>query len=357
MERDWRRGVPHAISKRVKILPALVPVVAAFVLATDVGEELWQRGQRAEAIENWTAELAKRPDDARLRVRLVRAELSTHRYQAALEHTRALGEAGRAERGAALYRLGKFADALAELPRDSEEQLLMRIDAGVLVAGALDGALADAGELERRGLAGTARAQAMLGKLRALRGENAAAERHFRKALELDPVDRSALFGLGRILMDSGHEEEGEALLSKHRKVVPLLDQLDFAQRSVDLAPAHGPNHAAVGDALRALGRGDEALVAYETAERWCKPDELAPVVLRHARLLAEDRKDAAAAVQLLDAQFERARDVRLLVRAGDLLTQRGDATGASARYVKALEQRPNDKEIRARLDRLESAK
>ncbi|MCY3004079.1 MAG: hypothetical protein NTV21_19960 [Planctomycetota bacterium] len=341
----------------MKSVHAFVPLVAVFALAADAGEELWQRGQRAEAIEIWAEQLAKQPEDARLRLRLVRAELSTHRYQAALDHARALGAEGRAERGAALYRLGKYAEALAELPRESEEQLLMRIDSGVLVAGALEGALADAGELERRGFAATARAQAMLGKLRALRGEKAAAETHFRKALELDPVDRMALFGLGKLLADSGNEAEGEALLLKHRKVVPLLDQLDFAQRSVDLAPSHGPNHAAVGDALRALGREGEALSAYETAERWCKPDELAPVVLRHARLLAEDRKDSAAAVQLLDAQFERSRDVRLLVRAGDLLTQRNDVAAAKTRYSKALELRPNDKEIRARLDKLEPAK
>lgn len=334
-----------------------VPIVAAFLAAADAGDELWQRGQRAEAIASWTQQLAQQPDDARLRLRLVRAELSTHRYQAALDHAQALGPDGRAERGAASYRLGRFVEALAELPRDNEEQLLMRIDAGVLVEGALEGALADAGELERRGLAATSRAQAMLGKLRALRGERAAAEKHFRRALELDAVDRTALFGLGKLLMDSGNEDEGEALLLRHRKVVPLLDQLDFAQRSVDLAPSHGPNHAAVGDALRALGREGDALAAYETAERWCKPEELAPVVLRHARLLAEDRKDVAAAVKLLDTQFERARDVRLLVRGGDLLAQFNDAAGAKLRYARALELRPNDAEIRARLDKLESAK
>jgi tetratricopeptide (TPR) repeat protein len=295
---DWRCNAPHAISKSVKSFHACVPIVAAFVLVADAGEELWQRGQRAEAIQSWTEQLATQPDNTSLRLRLVRAELSTHRYQAALAHAQALGTDGRAERGAALYRLGKYAEALAELPRESEEQLLMRIDSGVLVAGALDGALADAGELERRGLAATARAQAMLGKLRSLRGEREAAEKHFRKALELDPLDRTALFGLGNLLLNAGREDEGEALLQKHRKVVPLLDQLDFAQRSVDLAPSHGPNHAAVGDALRALGREGDALAAYETAERWCRPEELAPVVLRHARLLAEDRKDLAASVQ-----------------------------------------------------------
>lgn len=336
---------------------AVVPLVAAFVHVTDVGEELWQRGQRAEAIESWLASLAQRPEDAGLRLRLVRAELSTHRYQAALEHARELGDAGRAERGAASYRLAKYAEALAELPRESEEQLLMRIDAALLVAGALEGARADAAELERRGFARTARAQATLGRIAMLGGERAGAERHFRRALELDPVDRTALFGLGKLLLDAGKEEEGELLLQRHRKVVPLLDQLDFAQRSVDLAPSHGPNHAAVGDAQRALGRSDEAAKAYETAEAWCRPEELAPVVLRHARLLAEDRKDARAAVELLDRQFEKARDVRLLVRAGDLLTQERDLVGAQARLRKALELRPNDREILARLEKLEAAK
>jgi tetratricopeptide (TPR) repeat protein len=181
-------------------------------------------------------------------------------------------------------------------------------------------------------------------------GDPAGAAAAFRSALALDELDREALFGLGQALIAAGQRDEGLKVLAEHRRITPLCDQLDFALRAVDLAPNHGPNHAAVGDAERALGRFERAAAAYRAAEALASADELAPIALRHARLLAEDQHDVAAAVALLDGAFATARDARLAVRAGDLLLAQARPAEARARFEAALALRPGDAQIEQRV-------
>lgn len=342
---------------RVALASLILPVVlVAAAELGDRGEELWQRGARAEAVEIWVQELEKSPADRELRRRLVEAELEIHRYNGVLEHGRELGDEARGARGRALYKLGRFAEALEELPRETSAELEMRVDALEVLQRHAE-ADREAEWLERLDAGRSAQVAAILGRVARRRGDREAAQRHFRRALELDPVEPTALFGLGTLLSGGERDAEGLALLQRHRKVTPLIDRLDFAQRSVDLAPMHGPNHAGVGDAQRALGRLDAAEAAYARAAALCRPDELASVALRHARLLSEDRKDATRAVALLEAAHARCKDVRLLVRAGDVLAEAGDPAGARSRYELALAERPDDKEIRARLERLKESR
>lgn len=313
-------------------------------------EELWRAGRREEALEAWWREQERAPGDRARLLRIVEAELAVHRYAAALEHARGLGAEGAAARGTALYRLGRPTEALVELGRGSAAELAMRVDALEMLQ-RFEEADRDLAELARRTEGKSASVEAMLGRSAVRREERAAGERHFRRALELDPVEPGALHGLGMLLRSGERKAEGMALLQRHREVTPLLDQLEFAQRGVDLGPTHAANHAAVGDAQRALGRIDAALEAYRTADRLASGDALVPVALRHARLLAEDRKDVASAVRVLESGFERCGNAKLLVRAGDLLADAGERAGARERWTRALALRPQDAEIQARLE------
>lgn len=313
-------------------------------------QALWNAGRRGEAIEGWRRALDATPQDRALRGRLVEALLATHRYAAALEEARGLGAEAAAARGLALCRLGRHAEALRELPRDDERSLLLRIDAAEALGlfeesdAALDALQARVGALDPR-------VPALLGRRFARREEFERAAQEFERALAFDPCDPIALFSMGKALLKLGRRDEALRYMAEHRRVTPLLDQLDFAQRAVDLAPAHAANVASVGDAERALGRIDRAERAYAEAARLAGPDEATPIALRRARLLVEDKKDVRAAVRLLDEAAQHVRDPRLLVRAGDLLLQLDDKREAALRFERALELRPDDAEIRKRVD------
>lgn len=316
------------------------------------GAELWRAGLRAEAIETWWRELEGRPGDRAALLRVVEAELEVHRYAAVIEHAAGLGAEGARARGTALYRLGRFEEALAELGRERADEVAMRVDAleALQRFGAAD---LEVAELERLAGGRSASAEAMAARSAVRRGDVEGAERRFRRALELDPVEPGALYGLGMLLRSGARRDEGVALLKRHREVTPLLDQLDFARRGVDLAPTHAANHAAVGDAERALGRVDAALAAYQRASNLAQGEALVPVALRHARLWSEDRKDLAQALKVLDEAFARCGSPKLLVRSAEWLAGAGRTDEARAKLQRALELRPQDAELRARLEAL----
>lgn len=312
-------------------------------------EELWNAGERSAAIDAWSAQLTVRPTDNALRRRLAEAELAVHRYAAALQRADGLGAELDFLRGTALFRLGEFERALQKLGRTDTASLLMRIDCLESLA-RFDEVDAEIVLLAQAVGERDAALNVLRGRSAARRGENAAAEACFRRALEIDPLEPAAMHGLGTSLVRRGERDEGLRWLTEHRRITPLLDQLDFARRSIDLAPSHGPNHAALGDAERALGRAANAELAYRRASELAKKDELAAIVLRHARVVAEDLSDVERAVRLLDSAYERCSDVRLLVRAGDLLLASDRRDAARVRFEAAAQLRPNDGEIQKRL-------
>ncbi len=323
-------------------------------------QALWEAGRRLEAV----ARLADAGDlDAGARLALVRWELAVHRYAAALEHAEGLDERADPLRGLALYRLGRFAEAVPLLDPSDGELCLRRIDA-LEALGRFDEAAELLDDLARALGAEHAEVLALRGHERARAGDDEGAVRAFRRALAADPVHGAATFGLGRALLRLDRADEALAVLERHRALVPLLDQLEFARQSLDLDPLHGPNHALVGDARRALGRlaAAPALLAqaerdYERACELAAADELVPIALRLARLRAEDLGDVDRAVAALDAAAARADDVRLAVRAGDVLLDAGRAAEAARRYETALAARPGDPQIVARLERARAAR
>jgi tetratricopeptide (TPR) repeat protein len=79
-----------------------------------------------------------------------------------------------------------------------------------------------------------------------------AAERHYRRALELDPRHVDAMLNLSALLCESG----------RYRAAVAFLD------RALPLAPAIGTLHFNRGVALEELGRAAEAIASYEAGLR-----------------------------------------------------------------------------------------
>jgi len=322
-------------------------------------DRLWNEGRRVEAVDAWARELAERPDDAALRARYVECALAIHRYEAALDAMGPPGEGRFADvRGVALYHLARYDEAVRHLDPTDGLQALMRVDSYEALGRldeaerALDAAAAVLGEDDARVLSWRGRAAQR-------RGAHERAVELFRAALDADPWNAEALFGLGQSLVRTGAREEGLALLERHRELVELLDQLDYARRGIDLAPLHASNWAHAGDLEREIGRIDRAERAYGRALELATDDELVPIALRAARLLTEDRGDVDAAVVLLDQAATRVPDARLFVRAGDHLRAAGRFSEALARYERARARRPTDRavlqriaEVRAELDR-----
>ncbi len=313
--------------------------------------ELWSRGLRLEAIAAARAELGEAPAAEALG-RLVAWQLAVHRYEAALADAARCGAPCDRQRAEALYHLGEYARAVEILDERDPLAVLWKIDALEALS-----RFAESDAVLARARAGSAvsaqdpRLLGAVGRSAARNGDLAAAAQAFRAALAADPFDGEALFGLGRALVQAGQREEGLRVLERHRRLSPLLDAVDFARRGVDLAPAHAPNWTALGDAERALGRGERAESAYRRASELAQGAELVANALRWARLLSEDRGDAQAAVDLLQDTARREPDARLHVRAGDVLLAARRTPEAIAAYERARALRPQDAEIAKRIE------
>jgi len=333
-------------------------ILAALVLCAlpqSDADVLWASGERLAAIDAMEQRLAEHPDDAALRASLVRREIQIHRYAAALEHAEPLGAEIRAERGYCLYRLGRFEESLAYLDPTAADQSLYVFDT-LEMLGREDEARAVLPAMEQARGADDPELLVRRGRVRAAASEHAEAVELFRRAIDGDAVLASAWFGLGQSLVRLGERDEALAALQRHRELVPLLDELDFALKSLDLAPNHAPNHANVGDVERSLGRLDRAESSYRRAAALAADAEVTPIALRHARLLAEDRADPDGAVAVLESGFERFNDVRLLVRAGDVLLDAARPADAVRAFERAAKWRPGDPAIAERLRRARGA-
>jgi len=328
-----------------------IPLVfAALVLgdpAPSSAVDLWARGARLEAIDAARKEVEQDPRPETWN-RLVTWQLAVHRHRGALADAERCGAPCNAERAEALYRLGEYERAVPLLAERDPLACLWKIDALEAL-----GRFAESDAVLDRARARVALDAQFLGaegRRAARNGDFAAAERAFRAALDVDAFDGEARFGLGRALVGLGRKEEGLAALAEHRRLLPLLDGVEFARQSLDLGPVHAPNWTALGDAERALPRLDRAEAAYRRAAELGRPEELTANALRWSRLLLEDRGDVQAAVDLLVRTARETPDARLLVRAGDVLLAAQRPGEAVARFTEALALRPKDAEIAKRL-------
>ncbi|QDU67258.1 tetratricopeptide repeat protein [Engelhardtia mirabilis] len=332
---------PAAVAGQERPLPA----------AERAAIDLWESGQRLAAIEALASARSEGAvaDPAAATERLGTWLMRVHRYSGALEALESLGAAADRLRGEALYALTRYDEALRYLDPADPDHVLLRVDAFEAL-----GRLEEAGaELERAGAvlgAEDPRLASFEGRRLAREGRFAEAEERFRVALASNPIDQRARFGLGRALLQLGQREEGMAVLAEHRLFVPLIDALEFAGQSLDLAPFHAPNHAALGDAQLAVGLLDAAEASYLRATELATDDEASPVALRLARFLEEQRTRPVDAIAALQRAFERVRDVRLAVRAGDVALRCGRADLARTWFERGLELRPGDAVIESRL-------
>ena len=332
------------------------PLLLSLLACLDA-RSLWHKGAREEAIAERVKEVAAPGAALELRLELARWELEVHRPAAALEHLAPLGKEADPLRGEAHYALAHYAEAVPLLDEATSEHVLMKVDA-LEALGRVD----ESDAVLARALAlpgpGDARLWSAEGRRLARVGQGGKAAEAFRKALVLDECSAEAWFGLGRALIAADRRDEGLQALEKHRKLTPLLDQWDFARRAVDLAPRHAPNLAALADAERALGRLERAEELYTRAMELAQgADQLVPIALRQARLVSEDKHDAAAAITLLVKAAEGTPDARLFVRAGDLALEAKDAPRAVELYERAQKLRPKDAEIEKRLAKAKEAK
>ena len=196
------------------------------------------------------------------------------------------------------------------------------------------------------------------GRSLALAGEHAEAILHFRAVLAEDPYNVGAIFALGRSLVRTGEREKGLVYLQRHREILPLWDDYQFARKSLELNRAHAPNHARLGEAARRLGKRSEALAAYSKATELATSEQVVPIALRYARFVAEDLEfgDLDLAIRILRDAAATVDDPRLHVRAGDLLLDAGRAAEALAAFEHARVLRPNDPAIQERIEKAREA-
>lgn len=321
---------------------------------TDVVEHL-RAGRQRDAAEVMMLLLEEEPTNRELRSDLVKLEMRIGRYAAALEHAEPLGEVFNAMRGKALYLLGRYDEALVFLESDDAGSILFRHEA--LRALARFEEASQALEQAAR-LLGKDNVEVCVRRGQALARENKfdLAVQQFRSALERDPLCAAAVFGLGRALIPLGKQTEGLTLLEQHRSMTPLLDDLDFARRNLELDLSHAPNHAAVGDAIRALIPFDAALLsesrtAYARATELATGLEITPIALRYARLLEEELQEPAQAARVLEAAFAARKSARLAVRAGDIWMRASMPAEALVQFTLAQELRPKDAVIAERME------
>ncbi len=313
-------------------------------------DALWKSGQRAAAIQAQASELERRPGDAALRRSLVERELEVHWYQQALDHAAGLDATAGPLRGRLLFFLHRFEESLELLGQSDFEQLQMR-QAAFERLGRQEEADRTVEQMAQVAGAEHPAVRVLRGAKEARAGNFAAAILEYQAVLAKDPFHGQALYGLGRAQVESGEQEQGLKNLEAHRELVKKLDQLDFARRGVDLAPLHAPNVAQLAEAERNLGRKDRAREHFEQAQSLAVDEQITPVALRHARLLAEEFKDVDAAVLVLEKAAARRPDAALFVRSGDLLLAAGRGIDAVQRFYRAREMRPEDKQIASRIE------
>lgn len=320
------------------------------------GQARWNRGERREAVAELEAWLAAHPEAHGDWLRLAEWRSRIRRHTAALEALERLpteiarGTEARRLRGEALFALDRLDEALEHLDPERLDHARFRIQS-LESLGRRDALERELEAAEQRFGPEHSDFLVARGQLALRAGDPARAGDAFERALALDDLELRALFGLGTALIRTGERERGLELLQKHRTLLPLLDRVHFAQESLALAPNHAPNHVALAEAWRDLGRLDAAEASFRQALQWVTAADAVPVGLRWARFLEEQRERPRDAVAHLDRLFESLpTDPRPPVRAGDILARLGDKPEAAKRFRAALRLLPGDAQIEARL-------
>lgn len=238
-------------------------------------EALRRIHREEEGLELARAYLAEHPGTPRLHyaIGVLHGSKEDHRAAIAEFERELAADPGHFEsyRGmaAAWMRLGRPAEALAHLEtclamRPGHVESRFQVGRVLSVLARFDEAEP---HLQAAAIAsGDADGWAELGLLHRRRGDLEAAIADFRRALERDPGHSPSLLNLGQLLVRTGADEEGAALLERHRQISLLEDRLDHLERSSRLTGATAANFAALADAQLRLGRNEQAIASYRRA-------------------------------------------------------------------------------------------
>lgn len=309
---------------------------------------LLRSGDGPQAFEIVREAVDEAPEDHALRADAVELGFALKRWKVVLAWTRGDERLAR-QHARATFFAGRFEEALALLSEADDLEAFMILDS-LEALGRFPEHDATLTRLAKRFGRDHVHVASVEGRVALRKRDWSRAIERFRAALELDPWHSEAIFGLGRALVFSGEREAGRQELERHRRLLPLFDELEFARRGVELDPSHGPNHARVGDVERRLGRIESAQAHYRSALDRTRGAERTPIVLRLARSLVEDKADVAAARELLAEETAERFDARLLVRLGDLARDAKDLVAARRAYERVLERRPEDRAVLERL-------
>ena len=219
-----------------------------------LGEALHRLGRFEAAATHLDQALALDPGN--VRILLARVDLERDRQLAvgrsAGTGERASGQGGEAQRDAGAARIGAWLAQARErceaLVEHAPEHALARVVLGAVLLRMEEHDAATAA-LEEALALGPSRpvareAHRVLGEVLEKRGRFEAAARHYRHALDIDPLDAEALERLGGLRLREGR----------------YADALPLYRRLVDATPFAAQAHVQLGATLHHLGRLDEAL-------------------------------------------------------------------------------------------------
>ncbi len=175
-------------------------------------------------------------------------------------------------------------------------------------------------------------AEQMLGVIALRTGEPAAAERHFRNVLSVNPGHAGALYELGGILLSQGDFKEAKNAFRQGLKVAPRVPDL----------------HAALGDALKGLGDFQEAERSFRAALKRDRRHFRALNNLGNA--LMDQSRYSEAAEMFRSALNVEPRMIEAHNNLGNALSELDQIDEAIACFERALELEPGHPGTRANL-------
>jgi DNA-binding SARP family transcriptional activator/TolB-like protein/tetratricopeptide (TPR) repeat protein len=311
-------GVTHLVEGTVRIADARVRINVDLIDAAS-GFRVWNSsyertvhdmmGMQAEIARAIAKQLqvelspavARPPADETKDAEAYRLVLQGTQTMRSGSNRQTLGDAA-ALFGDAVRRDPQYARALAGLANVLSWQASYRyIDA--------DSGYARARELAERSLASAPTVEAHLVLARdaeLVRQDTAAADAHFRLALELNPADPRSLQFRALFLSRNGRTDEGIVL----------------ARRAVELDPLHPGSHNNLAVVLRDAGRLDEAHEAYEEALRVSPED---PIILENlANLMSRMERYDDALAYLERALARMPDDIQTLALRANIMIRSG---------------------------------
>ncbi|MDE2902488.1 MAG: tetratricopeptide repeat protein [Chloroflexota bacterium] len=312
------------------------------------------RGNHADAERHYARALDVDPSDRNARHNLGVLNFEQKRYGEALASFRAALELesddeSRAESlsgaGSSLYQLGRVEEAIQSfnqaLALDPSlpvaRDYLRRIEADNLTAMFDAGRFQEVLDAARRSAEedpGDAAAHVFAGAALAEMGDFDAAERYYRLALDIEPLQRDALVNLSALLIHGGSYDEA----------------VDFLQTALDLYPTDAEVHRRMGQIEAARSNLDAAERHYRQAMALGLRDH---EVLHSIGKLTLARGAHEEALEFLEAASERSdRDAVLQSNLGVALYHLGRRDEAIERFERALELDPSFQPARDNLER-----